>query len=197
MKRREALQYCTALMGYGFAASVAGFSLSACREDSSSTWTPVFMTNDEIEFVSAFADTLLPATDTPGASDVAVVATLDTIFQSCFTSEQQTEVRAGIESLDQRCLAMHSAALAKCDPDQRVRIFTEWEKDSADSNKYLWGNVIVDGGEPPFYRKLKGMCLMAYFSSEKIGEEVLNYDPVPGQFSGCIPLSEVGRSWSL
>jgi hypothetical protein len=39
--------------------------------------------------------------------------------------------------------------------------------------------------------------LVAYFTSEKIGKEVLKYDPIPGEFNGQVPLSEIGGMWSL
>ncbi|MEN0007070.1 MAG: gluconate 2-dehydrogenase subunit 3 family protein, partial [Bacteroidota bacterium] len=49
----------------------------------------------------------------------------------------------------------------------------------------------------PWWLEVKGMMIGAYFTSEKVGLEVLAYDPVPGAYPGCIPLSEVGKSWSL
>ena len=47
-----------------------------------------------------------------------------------------------------------------------------------------------------FYRKLKGLILLGYYSSEDIGKNVFNYDPVPGKQLGCIPLADVGNSWT-
>ncbi|WP_332910775.1 gluconate 2-dehydrogenase subunit 3 family protein [Algoriphagus boritolerans] len=47
------------------------------------------------------------------------------------------------------------------------------------------------------YRSLKSTVLWAYFTSEGIGKNVLSYDPIPGEFKGCIPVSEVGNTWSL
>ena len=46
---------------------------------------------------------------------------------------------------------------------------------------------------------LRGMTLESYFQSEEIGENVLNYDEVPGHWVGQMPLAELphGRSWSL
>lgn len=47
---------------------------------------------------------------------------------------------------------------------------------------------------------LRYMTMESYYSSEYIGEEVLNYDEVPGQFIGVMPLSELpkpGIAWSL
>jgi len=50
-----------------------------------------------------------------------------------------------------------------------------------------------------FLISVRRYTLLGYFSSEKVGEEVLNYDPIPGQQLGCIPLKDVpnGRTWSF
>jgi len=46
---------------------------------------------------------------------------------------------------------------------------------------------------------LRGTSVWAYRTSEKIGEEVLAYDPIPGAQLGCISVEEAtgGKRWSL
>lgn len=39
--------------------------------------------------------------------------------------------------------------------------------------------------------------LFGYYSSKKVGEEVLNYDPVPGKYESYVPLKEIVNAWSL
>ncbi|MFN7115849.1 MAG: gluconate 2-dehydrogenase subunit 3 family protein [Saprospiraceae bacterium] len=43
----------------------------------------------------------------------------------------------------------------------------------------------------PFYLRFKQLVLAGYFSSKLVGTEVTNYDPNPGVYKGCIPLSDV------
>jgi hypothetical protein len=51
--------------------------------------------------------------------------------------------------------------------------------------------------EKTFFHQIRELTLVGYFTSEPIGKEVLHYDPIPGRFQGCIPLSEVGnKSWT-
>ncbi|MEZ4875021.1 MAG: gluconate 2-dehydrogenase subunit 3 family protein [Flavobacteriaceae bacterium] len=40
---------------------------------------------------------------------------------------------------------------------------------------------------------IRGLTIWGWKTSEQIGENVLWYDPVPGQDKGCIPLSEAGN----
>ena len=37
----------------------------------------------------------------------------------------------------------------------------------------------------------------AFFTSEVGATQVLKYNPVPGAYEGCIPLSEVGATWTI
>ena len=197
MRRRTALQNCALLLGYGFASSIAGSTFISCTSDGSHQLQPEFFTEDELNFVYAFADTLLPRSDTPGALDVDVVQTIDSVIENCFTDDQKREVRMGIQRLDQDCITLNNKSLHVCSKEERIGLFTQLEKNNVDTDRYLWGNVIVSRGEPPFYRKLKGLCLMAYFTSEKVGKEVLRYDPLPGGYEGCVSLSTSDRSWTL
>jgi hypothetical protein len=61
----------------------------------------------------------------------------------------------------------------------------------------VWGTGVGPQEPVGFYRDLKSAVLYAYFSSEEIGKNVLSYDPIPGEYRGCMPLSEVGNTWSL
>ncbi|MAY22701.1 MAG: hypothetical protein CMC74_07975 [Flavobacteriaceae bacterium] len=40
---------------------------------------------------------------------------------------------------------------------------------------------------------IRGLTIWGWKTSEQIGENVLWYDPVPGQMKGCIPLEEAGN----
>jgi hypothetical protein len=57
----------------------------------------------------------------------------------------------------------------------------------------LWGNQLGPGENLTFYRELKSMILWGYFTSEKVGTEVLTYNPIPGSYVGCRPLEEGER----
>ena len=48
-----------------------------------------------------------------------------------------------------------------------------------------------------FLLTIRNLSLIGYFSSEKIGKEVLSFDPIPGPYKPCIPVSEVGNAWSI
>ena len=48
-----------------------------------------------------------------------------------------------------------------------------------------------------FLIAVRNLSLLGYFTSEIIGTEVLNFDPIPGEYLPCIPESEVGNAWTI
>jgi hypothetical protein len=38
--------------------------------------------------------------------------------------------------------------------------------------------------------------MLGFFTSEPGATQVLQYEAVPGAYKGCVPLSEVGRTWA-
>ena len=70
------------------------------------------------------------------------------------------------------------------------------DKEAAKFPPNLWG-IVLDPKPAPitFFRRMKSLTLMGYFTSEKIAKEVLVYDPVPGTYIGCMPYNGQ-NSWA-
>jgi putative sterol carrier protein len=48
----------------------------------------------------------------------------------------------------------------------------------------------------PFVMTMKELTMLGFFTSKSGATEVLRYEAVPGKYNGCMPLSEVGRTWA-
>ena len=95
------------------------------------------------------------------------------------------------------CKENFGDVFANLNKAKRTEVLTTAEKSSGKFNPGVWGTAIGEQEPIGFYRSMKSMAIWAYFTSEEIGEKVLNYDPIPGDYDGCKPLSEVGNRWSL
>ncbi len=173
--------------------------LHACAREDRRTWTPAYFTPEEASFVSAYIDTLLPRTETPGGLDVKVDIFIDRVMAATATpGDGPSEMRKGIAEFEASAKTSLGKSFAELDLVQRGELFAAAEQGSARYNPQVWGTTV--GEQPPinFYRSFKSMALWGYLSSEQIGTEVLNYDPVPGGYDGDISLESVGgRAWSL
>ena len=199
LNRRDILRRISYLAGgVVVAPSVLGL-MHSCTPDNQLDWTPAYFTDEEARFVTSYVDTLLPTTDTPGGLDVGVDRFIDKVMAATTPKgDEPSPMQAGILEFDDNARSQFGKVFWELEQDQRGQLFSEAEK-SPRYQPAVWGTAV--GEQPPigFYRSLKSMALWGYLSSEQVGTEVLNYDPIPGGYDGDIPLSSVegGRAWSL
>lgn len=194
MTRREALRTTGWLTGGSLAAPALLTLLQSCDpEVDGSDWTPEFFTAEEAASMTALVDTLLPRTETPGGLDVGVDRFLDRFYAQCLDAEEQAEVRKQLAVFN----AAGGEAFDRLDATRREKVLRDAEAVPGKFNPGVWGSPVGEEVPVSWYRGLKSTMIWAYLSSEKIGTEVLAYDPIPGEYRGCIPLSEVGARWAL
>lgn len=197
--RRAVLRNISWLAGGAVVAPSVLSLLSSCTPDRPDLgWTPTFFTEDEARFVTAYVDTLLPRTDTPGGLDVGVDHFIDKVMAATSQPDgNPNPMQTGIRDFDKSAQSQFGKAFWALETDQRGQLFSEAEK-SPRYQPTVWGTAVGEQAPISFYRSLKSMVLWAYLSSETIATEVLNYDPVPGEYKGDIPLDSVGgKAWSL
>jgi hypothetical protein len=197
MNRRDALKKTAFFVGSAAAAPTMLSLLQACAKQDRLTWTPQFLGEDQARFISAFVDFLLPKTETPGGLDVKADIFIDSIYAKTYDEAGQKNVLAEIEKFNADCKAAYGKAFAELSPEDKAACFQGHEAKSPKFPKNVWGSAVGPREPVGFYRSLKSTVLWAYFTSEEIGKNILSYDPIPGEFKGCIPVSEVGNTWSL
>ena len=199
MDRRQVLKNISWLAGGAVVApSVLGLMQSCTPDRADLGWVPQYFSEDEARFLASYVDTLLPRTTTPGGLDVGVDRFIDKVMAATNADPKaENPMQKGILEFDGKANTQFGKVFADLEADQRGQLFSEAEK-SPRYQPAVWGTAV--GEQPPigFYRSLKSMVLWGYLSSETVGTEVLNYDPVPGQYDGDIALSSVGgKAWSL
>lgn len=197
MNRRDALKKSALALGVAAGAPTLLSLLQACTQTDRLTWTPQFLNEDQARFISAFVDFLLPKTETPGGIDVKADIFIDLMYAKTYDEAGQKQVIADIEAFNVDCTSKFGKVFAELSQEDKTACFKDQEANSPKFAPKVWGTGVGPQEPVGFYRSLKSTVLWAYFSSEEIGKNVLSYDPIPGEFRGCIPLSEVGNTWSL
>lgn len=130
----------------------------------------------QLALVRAVADTILPRTDTPGATDVGVHGFVDVMYAEHFTDEERTAFAAGLAALDARAVAAGTVVFADLPADARASLLRDIESGARDA-------------EPSrTYWRLKGLVVHGYFTSERVMKDVLNHQVMPGRFDGSAPV---------
>ena len=172
MDRREAIRRTSLLLGGAISSSALAGVLSGCQANSGVDWTPVFLEQEQAQIVESLANCILPATDTPGALEVGVPAFIDLMLKEAYNKEEQNRFTSGLSALSETSQAAYKQPFYKCSMEQQTSLLTQLENESTSS--------------PSFIRMAKELTLLGYFTSEPIMTNVLNYNPVPGKYDGCV-----------
>jgi gluconate 2-dehydrogenase gamma chain len=67
-----------------------------------------------------------------------------------------------------------------------------------DSIRWIHGESRAGrSAERPFFRTMKELTLVGYYTSEAGATMELRHEAVPGRYEGCIPFETVGRTWAV
>ncbi len=196
MDRRSALRTTGVLAGALASSSILSI-LQSCKKETRLTWKPEFFSEVEAKTISGIVDIMLPRTDTPGALDVKVDMFIDKVIAKTYDDKGQENMQNEISDFNTECKSKFGDIFVHLNDAQKTKVLEAAEKNSGKINPGIWGKTVGEQEPIGFYRSLKSMAIWAYTTAEEIGEKVLSYDPIPGNFEGCVPVSEVGNRWSL
>jgi hypothetical protein len=169
----------------------------SCKTETRLDWQPLFFTDVEAKTIAKLVDMILPRTDTPGALDVKSDIFIDKVIAKTYDKKGQDSMRADIAAFNKNCQENYGDIFINLNTEDSTKVLTEAETNSGKFGSGVWGTGVGPQETIGFYRSMKAMAIWAYMTSEEIGKNVLSYDPIPGKYEPCKPLSEVGNKWSL
>lgn len=186
MDRRKALVQMGSAMGYVIAAPTFASLLQSCKGEKAIAWVPKFLSEVEGSLLKKLVDVVLPKTDTPSASELNVHEFIDFFAAECFKKEQQDVFKATLAEFVAKALAASGK--------------TEMSILSVGDLTPIMKTAVKETGAEalPFAKKLRDLTIWGYKCNEYVGEEVMVYLPVPGEYIPCGNLNELtkGRAWS-
>jgi len=189
MDRREALQRAGLVLGYAVSAPVLSGIWSSCKPTEELAYKPVFFTHDQARLVSAVAEIIIPKTDTPGAIDVGVPRFIDQLLKECYKKEDQDRYLKGLIEFDDAAKKAYGDSFIDLEPAQQAEHVKKIHDVALDAKK-------SGVKEQTFILVTKELTIVGFFTSEPGATQVLQYNPVPGAYHGCVPLAEVGKTWA-
>ncbi len=191
MNRREYIKNTALFLGYAVSASAMTDTFLACKNEAQANlvWKPIFFTNNQANLVAEITETILPKTATPGAKEIGVPQFIDKMMKDLSKEKDQKEFLEGLKNFDETCEKSMGKSFVACSVKERETFLMQQEKTNGKNLPNIWGtNMVVDKNamKPGFYRQVKGLTVWGYFTSEKIGKDVLDYVPIPGKFIGEI-----------
>jgi hypothetical protein len=184
MDRREAIKTVTMLLG-GVALAGSGVAGAVERAHTRAVkpgqQVGAFTVQD-IALLDEVADTILPETKTPGAKAAHVGAFMALMVTDTYDDRQQGVFRDGMKQL---------SGFMELAPAQRLARLEQLDREA---KTYM--EARAQGAPPHFFRLIKELTLLGYFTSEIGCTQALRYRETPGRFDPCVPYTPGETAWA-
>ena len=230
LNRRQAILRVTALLGGTALVGGAGLWAVLDRPRPTATETPAKppgdFTSEEIALLDEIADTILPATKTPGAKAAQTGTLMALMVADCYSPAEQKTFREGMRKLDAACRQAHQVPFTQATPAQRLAVLTPLDQEQkremdareaaarreqdaaeaanaapvqASANPSAENSQNTNESEPQpahYFRMMKELALLGFFTSEIGYTQVMRYSEVPSRFDPCIPYQPGEPAWA-
>ncbi|TGD82415.1 gluconate 2-dehydrogenase subunit 3 family protein [Hymenobacter wooponensis] len=198
MNRRDALARVAILMG---GAVIGGdYFLTSCSSPSEkekkgtakeTKQEKSFLSQDQVAYLNEVGETILPTTATPGAKAADVGSFMAVMVRDCYKPEDQQIFLKGLNELEQASKKKNGKGFLESDAAQRTALLTALD---AEQKNYAKTKTL----EAPnhYFRMIKELTMLGYFTSEIGSTKALRYLPVPGKYEGCVPYKKGDRAWA-
>lgn len=186
--RREAILKTCALLG-GTSLIGQAAMLSGCDRQETSTARETGnegFSDADIELLAEIADTILPETETPGARAAGVGPFIAVMVTDCYSPAEQAAFRNGLEDLERECRDAYDNNFVSLAPAEKLAIAERLDREQFDAASR--------GGSPHYFRMLKELTVLGYFTSEIGYRQVLDYAETPGRYEPCRDLGPEVRT---
>ncbi len=129
--------------------------------------------------VTAAAERIIPATDTPGATQANVTAFIETMLSGWYAPADRDRFVAGIGELETRARELFTRSFVTCDPSQQVALL---EKYDADVTTLRTAQDATANAH--WFAMLKYLTVWGYCTSEVGMRELLHTWPMPMRYDG-------------
>tara|TARA_R100000935_G_scaffold50390_1_gene76241 strand:- start:2337 stop:2987 length:651 start_codon:yes stop_codon:yes gene_type:complete len=214
MNRRQALKN----FGLGAGILIIGPStislLQSCRSEQNDMWKPQFLSISNGLALKQILNIILPKTDTPGAEDLNIAQFIDSYMDEVASKKQQKRFNLKADAfstvfknvygkeLEEGSAKEYEDIIAKFlraapeKMEQYAKRNTETQ-DPQDKDPDIIEDLDLDFGSYSYLTTIREMGIWAWKTSENVGENILWYDPIPGQYVACGSLGELGNGKAM
>jgi hypothetical protein len=173
----------------------------------------------DIAFLDEVADTILPTTSTPGAKAARTGAFMAVMVTDTYGGSDQKVFHKGMRTLDDASRRSNGTTFMKSNARQRLALLERLDREAktymdalqAAREKAKRANPsdgVVAAGQPlrnpdigpdaptHYFRMMKELTMLGYFTSEIGCTQAQRYVESPGRFDPCAPYQKGERSWA-
>lgn len=139
------------------------------------------VTAEQETALAEFAETLIPASATPGAKDTYTHLYVLRMLDDCSEKEEQQTFIKGLTAVEKMMEEKYNTSFTKATANQRTDILSvlENKKGSADAQA--------------FYQQMKALTIKGWLTSKPVMGDILKYELVPGRYNPAFPVKTILR----
>lgn len=187
--RREAIRRVSALLGGAALVGQAAW-LSGCATGQRTSGAP--FSDADVALLDEIAETILPETTTPGAKAAGVGPFIALMVRDTYDPREQRSFVDGLETLERESRAQNGAGFMASSPAQRVALLERLDREALTYMREQPGA----GDRPHYFRMLKELTLLGYFTSEIGYTQAMRYAETPGRFDPCVTYTAGDKAWA-
>lgn len=186
MDRRDAIKNVALMMG----GTLIGAQAMMSCEPSDQAINSLFM-ESELRLMEEIAETIIPATDTPGAKEAGVGAFMAMMVLDCYTPEHQQIFKEGLASIQKDFKKEMGTAFLKANGYERNTFLTKLDQKAKE-----YAGTEEAKEKPHYFRMMKELTLLGFFTSETGATKTLRYVESPGRYDGCMDYKPGDKVWA-
>ena len=157
------------------------------RDAAAGQVAPSLLTPPRSRVMAALAEVIIPATDTPGASEAGVTEFVAALVDGWLDDDDRDRFLAGLDTVDPSARDRFGADFADCTLDEQAALVGDLDAEVT----RLRDDPLADETRH-FFHDVKRFTLTAWFTSE-VGLEAIGYRTSFPAFEGCAPLTAAER----
>lgn len=158
----------------------------------------------DIALLDEIAETILPETSTPGAKAAKTGAFMALMVTDVYTLPLQQVFGEGLRAVDEECRRAHGTPFLQATPAQRLSVVQALDREQqrvmdarrAPPSSRAPAPESTSTEPPHYFRLMKELTLLGYFTSEIGCTRALRYIESPGRFDPCAPHAPGDRAWA-
>lgn len=220
--RREAIRRVGLMLG-GISFVGGSALLTACQRERPATTNQRIgeFTPEDIAFLDEVAETMLPETSTPGAKAARTGAFMALMVTDSYEPKDQQVFREGMRKIDEASQKANGVGFMAATPEQRLTLLETLDReqktytDARDAarreqrptaeehlpdqrKEAAPGTPTTITADAPahYFRMMKELALLGYFTSEIGYTQAQRYVESPGRFDPCVPYTPGEKAWA-
>lgn len=143
------------------------------------------VTGGQEAILAEVADTLIPATDIPGAKAMNLQQFILRMVDDCQSAEAQKDFESGLTAFEESVDKKFGKSFEELAPADRKAFIAELDANARTEKENESLSQLSK-----FYLMTRRYTIQGFTSSEYVLTNVLPYNMIPGKFLGCVPITD-------